>query len=186
MTMIPSDKIEGRRFGLLADTHDNFVKWQEILERIRTALGNVDGIIHCGDLCTRQALEDLAEIAPVWAVRSSADPAESRPALVDGPRILQAGDLRIGVVNSLSTEPIKADVKDGLRFRDVRGSEVSAMLFGSSVEICVFGGSHRAAVALGGGTLFVNPGSPSLADKKSIGILEIDGGTASIEIAPVA
>lgn len=62
MPPIPRNQIKGRRFGLLADTHDNKVAWPETLQRIRTALGTVDGIIHCGDLCTRQALDDLAGI----------------------------------------------------------------------------------------------------------------------------
>lgn len=182
MATIPQTRIEGRRFGLLADTHDNLVEWPDILERIRTALGAVDGIIHCGDLSTRRALEDLSKLAPVWAVRSSADPVESPPDLVDGPRILQVGGVRIGVVNSLSADPIKADVNPSLRFSHVKGSEVSATLFGSAVDVCIFGGSHRTAVAACGGTLFVNPGSPSLAEKKALAILEVDQGTVSVEI----
>jgi hypothetical protein len=187
VTPIPHNQIKGRRFGLLADTHDNLVAWPETLERIRTALGPVDGIIHCGDLCTSQALDDLSRLAPVWAVRSSADPVESPPVLVDGPRILQVGDVRIGIANSLSVEPVKADV-DGsrLRFPHIKGSQVSSTLFGSSVDVCIFGGSHRTAVAVSGGTLFVNPGSPSLADKKTVGILEIDRGTASVEIVSIS
>ena len=186
MTTIPSNQVEGRRFGLLADTHDNKVKWPEVWERIRTALGSVDGIIHCGDLCTKQALDDISKFAPVWAVRSSVDPVESPPDLVDGPRILQVGDVRIGIVNSLSAEPIKADVSgDSLRFPHVGGAEVSSTLFGGSVDVCVFGGSHRAAVAVSGGTLFVNPGSPSLAEKKAVGILVIDQGTISVEIIAI-
>jgi len=186
MATIPRNRVEGRRFGLLADTHDNLVKWPEVWERIRTALGSVDGIIHCGDLCTRQALDDLSKFAPVWAVRSSADPAESPPDLVDGPRILQVGDVRVGIVNSLSAEPIKAEVSgDSLRFTHVGGAQVSSTLFGSSVDVCVFGGSHRTAVAVSGGTLFVSPGSPSLAEKKTVGILTLDQATVSVEIVAI-
>ena len=186
MPPILRNQIEGRRFGLLADTHDNRVAWPETLQRIRTALGTVDGIIHCGDLCTRQALDDLVGITPVWAVRSSADPAESVPELVEGPRILQVGDVRIGIVNSLSAEPIKAEVSgDSLRFPHVGGAQVSSTLFGGSVDVCVFGGSHRAAVAVSGGTLFVNPGSPSLAEKRTVGVLTLDQGTVSVEIIAI-
>jgi putative phosphoesterase len=186
MPPIPRNQIKGRRFGLLADTHDNKVAWPETLQRIRTALGTVDGIIHCGDLCTRQALDDLAGITPVWAVRSSVDPMESVPELVEGPRILQVGDVQIGIVNSLSAAPIKAEVSgDSLCFPHAGGAQVSSMLFGGSVDVCVFGGSHKAAVAVNGGTLFVNPGSPSLAEKKSVGILIVDQGTVSVEIIAI-
>ncbi len=186
MATIPRTRIEGRRFGLLADTHDNLVKWPEILEQVRTALGPVDGIIHCGDLCTLQALNDLSKVAPVWAVRSGADPAASPPELVDGPRILEIGEVRIGIVNSLSSDPIKAEVEPGLRFPHVRGSEVAATVFGHSVDVCIFGGSHRTAIASSGGTLFVNPGSPSLAEKKTAGILTVDQGMVSVEIVAVS
>jgi uncharacterized protein len=186
MKPVPRTKLEGRRFALLADTHDNLVEWGQTLERIKNALGNVDAIIHCGDLSTGQALEDLSKVAPVWAVRSSADPIEAPPRLVDGPRILQVADLQIGVVNSLSVEPINADVSAGLRFPHVKGSEVSSTLFGSHVEACIFGGSHRTAIAITGGTLFVNPGSPSLAQKKAVGVLVVDRDTISVEIISIS
>ena len=108
------------------------------------------------------------------------------PELVEGPRILQVGDVRIGIVNSLSAESIKAEVSgDSLRFPHAGGAQVSSMLFGGSVDVSVFGGSHKAAVAVNGGTLFVNPGSPSLAEKKSVGILIVDQGTVSVEIIAI-
>src|SRR5262249_24890360 len=102
MTTVRCDAMPGRRFGLLADTYDDAVDWPVALTRILAAMGAIDGIIHCGDLCSAQALETLSAVAPVWAVRSPADTLASPPALVDGPRVLQAGRVRIGVVSSLS------------------------------------------------------------------------------------
>src|SRR5262249_45057674 len=97
-----TDRIEGRRFGVLADTHDALVDWPNGLRAIRDALGAVDGIIHCGDLTTGKTIDTLAELAPVWAVRSAGDPVEAAPTLIDGPRVLEVGDVRIGVVFSLA------------------------------------------------------------------------------------
>jgi predicted phosphodiesterase len=54
------------------------------------------------------------------------------------------------------------------------------------VDVCIFGGSHRTAIAVSGGTLFVNPGSPSLAEKKTLGVLEVDHGTVSVEIVSIS
>ena len=73
------------RIGLIADTHDDAVSWDEIHPRTVEAFGGVDLILHCGDLTTTGVLDRLAEIAPVVAVRSAADPPAEPPRLVDGP-----------------------------------------------------------------------------------------------------
>ncbi len=184
MTMTRSE-IAGKRFGLIADTHDALVKWPEVLERIRAALGSVDAIIHCGDLTTIRALKDLSGIAPVRAVRSAADPAPEPPELIDGPLILTSGQMKIGVVNSLSAEPAGANPGEDLRFTRPNGAEVSSVVFGERVDVCVFGGTHRSALVMSAGTMFVNPGSPSLAEKKSVAVLTLDSGAAAIELIPI-
>lgn len=183
--MVRTDRIEGARFGLLADTHDTFVDWPPALAAIRDALGPVDGLIHCGDISTRRAVSDLARLAPVWAVRSAGDEAAEPPALVDGPRVLEAPGLRIGVVFSLSEPPVEAKVDPELIFGEVGPEAACALLFGGRVDVCVFGGSHVAAILQEAGTLFVNPGSPTLADKRSVAVLSLAGGAASVEIVPV-
>jgi len=179
------DRVMGRRFGLLADTHDNAVDWPKALDEIRAALGEVDAIIHCGDLCTRQALVTLSSIAPVWAVRTQADVAASPPRLVDGARVLEAGRVQVGVVATLNADPVGAEVNPAVRFVRTAGSDVAASLFGGPVDVCVFGGTHRAEIIAVGGTLFVNPGSPTLADQRSVGILVVDDQSARIEIRPI-
>ena len=55
------------------------------------------------------------------------------------------------------------------------------MLFGAPVDVCVFGGSHLAATLCAASTLFVNPGSPSLAAQRNLAILEVRGSVAAIE-----
>lgn len=183
--MVRTNRIEGARFGLLADTHDSFVDWPAALAMIRQALGPVDAIIHCGDISTRKALADLAQLSPVWAVRSADDEAADPSALVDGPRVLEAGGVRIGVVFSLSQPPVSASVDPELAFGQVGPEAACAQLFGGPVEVCVFGGSHVAAVLQEAGTLFVNPGSPTLADTRSVAVLTLAGGAPSVEIVPV-
>jgi putative phosphoesterase len=176
-----TDRIEGRRFGLLADTHDALVDWPAALTTIRAALGAVDGIIHCGDLTTASALETLARIAPVWAVRSAGDPLEAAPTLIDGSRVLEVDDVRIGVVCSLAASPIEAQTDPTVRFGRVAGADVAQRLFGGAVDVCCFGGTHRAETLASGGTLFVNPGSPTLAKQRSVAVLTIDVGTVAVE-----
>jgi len=185
MTAVHRDQVKGQRFGLLADTHDDAVDWPTALDLIRAAMGEVDGIIHCGDLCTGRALETLSAIAPVWAVRSRADAPAAPPLLVEGPRILEAGRVRIGVVSSLSAAPVGAEVDPAVRFVRTAGRDVADRLFGGIVDVCVFGGTHRAEIVATGGTLFVNPGSPTLAARRSLGVLVVDGQSASVDVRPI-
>ena len=49
-------------------------------------------------------------------------------------------------------------------------------LFGCRVDVVVHGGTHVAEVINKGPTLFVNPGSPTLADRVSVAIIELAGG----------
>jgi len=185
MVALHRNRVMGHTFGLLADTHDNAVDWSKALDHIRAALGDVDAIIHCGDLCTSQALVTLSDIAPIWAVRTQADVTASPPVLVDGPRILEAGRVQIGVVATLSADPVGAEVNPAVRFVRTTGRDVAGRLFGGPVDVCVFGGTHRAEIITMGGTLFVNPGSPTLADRRSAGLLVVDGESARVEIRSV-
>src|SRR6185436_13073857 len=107
------------------------------------------------------------------------------PVLVSGPRIVEAGGMEIGMVFSLSTTPVGAETEPVLSFPNLGASEACRLLFGGRIDVCVFGGTHRPAVASADGTLFVNPGSPTLSNAPSVGVLTVDGGTASIEIVAI-
>lgn len=180
-------RLTARRFGLVSDTHDDRVDWPLAVEKIRAAFGPVDAIIHCGDLCTPRAIETLGALAPVWAVRNPAtDPPPASPMLVDGPRVLEVGASGIGVVFSLSTEPVRAETDPVLRFSGLGPDAALQALFGGKVDVCVFGGTHSPIVAQAGGTLFVNPGSPTLAKSRSVGVLTLEDGLASVEIVAIA
>jgi uncharacterized protein len=164
--------ISGRRFGLTADTHDDLVEWPAILEGLRTAWGEVDGVLHCGDLTSAGALESFAAFARIYATRSDGDPPATPPTLSDGPRVLSLGGLRIGLTFNL---PQAARSPDG-----------AAALFGGPVAACIYGGTHEARLDEIGGVLFVNPGSPSLAKTRTAAVLAIRDGRPFVEIVPVA
>ena len=179
-------RVEARRFGLVSDTHDDRVDWAQALGKIRAAFGQVDAVIHCGDLCTPQAIVTLGEIAPVWAVRNPhTDPAPAPPMLVDGPRVLEAGGTEIGIVFSLSAEPVLAETDPVLRFSALGAETACRTLFGGRIDVCVYGGTHKAQVASAAGILFVNPGSPTLAKARSVAVLTVSAGSAEVEIRPV-
>jgi len=164
--------VAGRRFGLTADTHDDLVDWPTILARLKAAWGDVDAVFHCGDLTSAEALKGCAAVAPTYATRSEGDPPPAPPMLSDGPRVLVAGGLRVGLTFNLPETALSA--------------EGSAALFGGPVAACVFGGTHEARLDEIDGVLFVNPGSPSLAKTRTAAILTIRDGRPLTEIVEIA
>jgi putative phosphoesterase len=163
--------LSGTRFGLTADTHDDLVDWPAILAGLKTAWGEVDGILHCGDISTTAALESLAAVAPTYATRSDGDPPPAPPVLGDGPRVLTLGDVRLGLTFNLPEEAMSA--------------EGAAALFGGPVAACIYGGTHEPHLQDIGGVLFVNPGSPSLAKRRTAAVLTTDAGRVSAEILDI-
>ena len=161
-------RVAGRRFGVTADTHDALVDWPKLKATLENAWGKVDGVIHCGDITSMTALNDLGALGPVYATRSDGDPPASPPALCNGPRVLTIGGVRIGLTFAL---PDEAKTADG-----------AARLFGGPVAVCIYGGTHEAHVGQDEGMGYVNPGSPSLARQRTTAVLTIEGGRASVEI----
>ena len=176
------DTIAASTIGILADTHDNICPWDQVLEKIRSAFDGVDAIVHCGDICTAKAIEELAAIAPVYAVRSDMDPEASPPTLVDGPRVLETPHGTLGVINTLDAEALGLELGDSIKFGSISAAEICERLFGESVDAVIFGGTHVACLANEGGKVFVNPGSPSLAETTSVARLTIADGKLTPEV----
>ena len=163
--------LAGRRFGLVADTHDVLVDWADALARLRAAWGHLDAILHCGDLTSPAALETLAAIAPIYATRSDGDPPPAPPVLTDGPRLFAVGGVRVGLLFSLGKAP--------------PDETTAARIFGAPIDVCVYGGTHESGIAEMGGVLFVNPGSPTLAATRTAATLTIENGRASAHIVEI-
>jgi putative phosphoesterase len=163
--------VAGRRFGLTADTHDNLIDWPTVAAALTAAWGDVDAVLHCGDISSTAALDRLSEVAPVYATRSDGDPPAAPPRLADGPRVLGLGGVRVGLTFALP--------------ETARSPAGAAALFGGPVAACIFGGTHEAVLREDGGVLFVNPGSPSLAKTRTAAVLTIEGAKATAEIVPI-
>ncbi|HEV8064883.1 MAG TPA: metallophosphoesterase family protein [Acidimicrobiales bacterium] len=149
--------------GLIADTHDAIGPWSGVLPKVAETFAGVGLILHCGDLTTSRVLDDLATIADVVAVRSDNDPAADPPRLLEGPQVVEIGGVVIGLVNWL-------------------GESEPADVFGRRVDVVVHGGSHRAEITHAGGTVLVNPGSPTLADEVTVALLDTAWRPPKVEI----
>jgi uncharacterized protein len=120
------------RIGLISDTH-NLLR-----ARALEALQGSAQIIHAGDICQPDVLDQLAAIAPVTAVRGNNDVgpwAMRLPATA----LLRIGEISILAVHDLATFD----------------SDPTA----SGARVVVSGHSHRPLVREQRGVLYVNPGS---------------------------
>jgi uncharacterized protein len=120
------------RVALVSDTH-NLVR-PELLAFVQGS----DAIIHAGDICDPDVLDQLGRIAPLTAVRGNNDRgawAEALPVQIE----VEIGGIQIVVVHELP---------------DLRGDPAS-----QGVAVVVSGHSHKPAQETRDGVLYVNPGS---------------------------
>lgn len=140
------------RIGLISDTHGL------VRPEARIALAGVDRIIHAGDICTSEVLDELRKIAPVLAVRGNNDRGAWAAALCERETVNIDG-VRIYVVHDIA--------------------ELDIDLRTEGIKVVVSGHSHRPLVKMESGVLFVNPGSAGPRRFKlpiSLGFLEIEDG----------
>ena len=117
------------KIGILSDTHD-LLRPEALL-----ALNGCEAILHAGDVCRQEILDELEKIAPVYVVRGNNDKewAENIPVLLD----FEIAGLRVFMTHK------KTDLPDDL----------------SPYDLVVFGHSHKYEESHRGKTLLLNPGS---------------------------
>ena len=147
--------------GLIADTH-NLVR-PEALEALAGALQ----ILHAGDICDPEILEQLGRIAPVTAVRGNCDRLSPRWSLPQTITV-EIDGLRIHVIH------------------DVQQIDLDPAAAG--IDVVLSGHSHKPLVQKSGGVLYVNPGSAGPRRFKppvSLARLRIRGNKPRVEIIPL-
>jgi hypothetical protein len=118
--------------GVIADTH-GLVRPEAL-----AALAGVHRILHAGDVGSRAVLDALSALAPVTAVRGNNDFGPWAEALADTLDV-DLGGARVHVLHDLK---LLALDPGSAGFRAV-----------------IAGHSHRPALSVRGGVLFLNPGS---------------------------
>lgn len=145
MTVI--DRIDGSTVGLIGDTHCRSEDGADLPDWAVEALADADVIVHLGDLDTVGVLNRLEEVAPTVAVYGGTDVHIDDARICHDHRVIELGDVRIGVARQLN----EVGVSDALR-----------AAFGGRVDAVAFGATHEAFVIHADGTMFANPGSPTL------------------------
>jgi uncharacterized protein len=146
------------KVGLISDTH-NLVR-----PEAKRALAGVDRILHAGDICGTEVLDELSEIAPVVAVRGNNDRgfwAES----IQAAAAIEIGGVSIYVLHDLN--------------------ELDLDLKAAGFRVVISGHSHRPLIRDKNGVLFVNPGSAGprrFTLPVSLGFLEIFQGNVHAKL----
>ena len=151
------------RVVLLSDTHSPRF-WKGLPDAVAAHLNGADLILHAGDVCTPQVLDELAAFAPVHVVLGNND----------GPEVAAWG----------APETLELEL-DGLRVAMIHDSGPASGRAARmrrrfpSADLVVFGHSHIPMDHAEGSLRIVNPGSPT--DKRrqphrTLGVLQIDDG----------
>lgn len=179
--------------GVVADTHipDRLTRFPPAAVRVLHDAG-ARAILHAGDFCRPRVLHELADVAPVIAVRGNRDvlwPANWR---LPARRVVRFGDVRVGLVHG--HPPLGRYALQKLGFEGSRETleAVERRLLGvfrPRPPVIVYGHSHVPRVRRVDGTLLLNPGSlapPHFTDQgATLGLLRIHGGNATPEIVTV-
>lgn len=172
------------RVGLISDTHIPEARpqlWDEVFH----ALDGVDLVLHGGDLHELSVLHVLAEVAPVYSARGNGeDGSGGRPITPDHPQLreswlLTLGGVRVGLTHDLPIPEMPPHLTVARWFERRFGT--------TELDVCVFGHTHVETIALVGGTLCINPGSPTYprnlnTQLGTLGLLEIDDGVVRASV----
>jgi uncharacterized protein len=161
------------RVAVLSDTHSPR-RWKQCPTAVADALRGVDAILHAGDVCRAETLDELAAFAPVHAVLGNND----------GPDVAAWGaPERLEVV--LAGLPVAMIHDSG----PAAGRPARLRALFPTAALVVFGHSHIPMDETHAGQRIFNPGSPTDRRRQprgTMGELVIeDGRLLSARIVPV-
>lgn len=146
------------KIGVLSDTHLTRVH-RDLGKSLNLHFRDVDLIFHAGDVVEPAVLEFFYP-KEVVLVAGNMDAASIR-ASTPYKKVIPLGRFRVGLIHGWGAPA-------GIEERIIEEFD--------SIDVLVYGHTHRATSHLKDGVLFFNPGSPTdrrFADRNTIGILEL-------------
>jgi putative phosphoesterase len=161
------------RVVAISDTHAPR-RWRSCPPAVAAHLRGADLILHAGDVCTAEVLDELATFAPVHAVLGNNDGADLLARGIPETRVLDVDGLRVGLIHDAGPATGRV-ARLRRRFPDV--------------GLVVFGHSHIPLDLSEDGLRIFNPGSPTDRRRQprgTIGLLRIEAGSVlEARIVPV-
>ncbi|WP_067485479.1 metallophosphoesterase family protein [Actinomadura hibisca] len=161
------------RAVVLSDTHAPR-RWKSCPPEVARHLRDADVILHTGDVCTADVLDELAQYAPVHAVLGNNDGPDVAAWGAPERLELELAGLKVAMVHD-SGQAKGRLARMGRWFPDA--------------DLVVFGHSHIPWDESGDGLRILNPGSPTDRRRQphgTIALLDVaDGALARAEIVPV-
>jgi len=182
MSELLEGSLPGGTIGLIADAHVHPGKGPELPTAVLKRFAGVDCIVALGDMGETSGLDLLAAVAPVIGVRGMDDAPDDRRIAADA-RVLTLGNLHIGAVFDGARHGLLAS-NDPLETVDDLADRAAAK-FGRSVGVLLCAASHKAWIASADGVLLVNPGSPTLAERRTVAILRVGARQIEAEVLEV-
>ncbi len=148
------------RIGLISDTHGL------LRPDVHTALAGVSLILHAGDVCGDEILDELALIAPVQAVYGNCDPLD--------PRLAERLDIEVAGV--------RIHVSHGHELGRPKPAAVAAAY---DADVCIYGHTHQQRIERVDGRLIINPGAAGprrFELEPTVAVLTIVDGRAEAEL----
>lgn len=161
------------RVVALSDTHAPR-RWRGCPPKVAEYLRDADLILHAGDVCTANVLDELSAYAPVRAVLGNNDGSDVAAWGAPVEARFELDGLPVAMVHDAGAAAGRV-ARMRRRFPDAR--------------LVIFGHSHIPLDESGDGVRIFNPGSPTDRRRQpygTIGVLEIGGGMlVSARIVPV-
>jgi uncharacterized protein len=161
------------RVAVLSDTHAPR-RWRACPPAVAAQLDSADVILHAGDVCIVDVLDELAQWAPVHAVRGNNDGPQITEWGAPETLLLTLDGLRVGMIHDSGPATGRGQ-RLRRRFPDA--------------DLVVFGHSHIPMDQTPGGLRIFNPGSPTDRRRQprgTMGLLDIrDGQLIDAQIIPV-
>lgn len=161
------------RVAVLADTHAPR-RWRTCPQRVAQHLRDADLILHAGDVCTADVLDELAAFAPVRVVYGNNDGADVREWGAPETLTVDLDGLEVAMVHDSGA---------------ARGRTRRMRRWFPTADLVVFGHSHIPLDESEDGVRIFNPGSPTDRRRQphgTLGLLDIrDGRLTDARIVPV-
>ena len=148
--------------GLISDTHIT-QKRGRISQKVFEEFGDVDLIIHAGDITQQKVIDSLGEIAPVIAVLGNND------------------KLDLNKTEVIEIENFKIGINHGTSYSN-DFDKLYKLAINLDVNVLITGHTHKPHLKIIDNILFINPGSSNRPIKSdaSIVVLNIDKNHESV------